>query len=57
MSKVGVPRVDIGWAAEEEAEHPDCPPNTWPDAATTPFRSEKYTDWEGAFRVPEMIRS
>ncbi|TSD93652.1 arylsulfatase [Skermania sp. ID1734] len=30
--------------------------NTWPDAGTTPFRSEKDTNWEGAFRVPEMIR-
>jgi len=30
--------------------------NTWPDAATTPFRSEKDTNWEGAFRVPCMIR-
>jgi arylsulfatase len=30
--------------------------NTWPDAATTPFRSEKNTNWEGAFRVPCMIR-
>ena len=30
--------------------------NTWPDGATTPFRSEKDTNWEGAFRVPEMIR-
>ena len=30
--------------------------NTWPDAATTPFRSEKNTNWEGAFRVPAMIR-
>ncbi len=29
--------------------------NTWPDGATTPFRSEKNTNWEGAFRVPEMI--
>ena len=25
---------------------------SWPDAATTPFRSEKDTNWEGAFRVP-----
>src|SRR4029078_1441475 len=23
--------------------------NTWPDAGTTPFRSEKNTNWEGAF--------
>ena len=30
--------------------------NSWPDGATTPFRSEKNTGWEGAFRVPEMIR-
>ena len=30
--------------------------NSWPDAATTPFRSEKATNWEGAFRVPCMIR-
>ncbi|WP_156448490.1 sulfatase-like hydrolase/transferase, partial [Mycobacterium sp. NAZ190054] len=30
--------------------------NTWPDGATTPFRSEKNTNWEGAFRVPELIR-
>jgi arylsulfatase len=29
---------------------------TWPDAATTPFRSEKDTNWEGAFRVPCMAR-
>ncbi len=30
--------------------------NSWPDAGTTPFRSEKNTNWEGAFRVPAMIR-
>ncbi len=30
--------------------------NTWPDGATTPFRSEKNTNWEGALRIPEMIR-
>jgi arylsulfatase A-like enzyme len=30
--------------------------NSWPDGATTPFRSEKDTNWEGAFRVPELIR-
>jgi arylsulfatase len=30
--------------------------NSWPDAAMTPFRSEKNTNWEGAFRVPAMIR-
>jgi arylsulfatase len=30
--------------------------NTWPDGAMTPFRSEKDTNWEGAFRVPCMVR-
>lgn len=30
--------------------------NTWPDAAMTPFRGEKNTNWEGAFRVPAMVR-
>lgn len=29
---------------------------TWPDAATTPFRSEKDSNWEGAFRVPALVR-
>ena len=30
--------------------------NSWPDGAMTPFRSEKNTNWEGAFRVPCFIR-
>ncbi len=29
---------------------------SWPDAATTAFRSEKDTNWEGAFRVPAFAR-
>jgi arylsulfatase A-like enzyme len=29
---------------------------SWPDAATTPFRSEKDSNWEGAFRVPAVVR-
>ncbi|QII85492.1 arylsulfatase [Bordetella hinzii] len=29
---------------------------SWPDAATTPFRNEKDSNWEGAFRVPAMVR-
>lgn len=28
----------------------------WPDGGTTPFHGEKNTNWEGAFRVPAMIR-
>jgi arylsulfatase len=30
--------------------------NTWPDGAMTHFRSEKDTNWEGAFRVPCLVR-
>jgi arylsulfatase len=33
---------------------PHC--NSWPDAGTTPFRSEKNSMWEGAYRVPAMAR-
>jgi len=30
--------------------------NTWPDAGTTPFRGEKNSNWEGAYRVPCFIK-
>jgi arylsulfatase A-like enzyme len=30
--------------------------NSWPDGAMTPFRNEKTSNWEGAFRVPAMVR-
>jgi len=30
--------------------------NSWPDAAMTPFRNEKNSNWEGAFRIPELVR-
>jgi arylsulfatase len=30
--------------------------NTWPDAGTTPFRGEKNSNWEGAYRVPAFIK-
>ena len=30
--------------------------NSWPDGAMTPFRNEKNTNWEGAYRVPDMVR-
>ena len=33
---------------------PHC--NSWPDGGMTPFRSEKNTNWEGAFRVPLLVR-
>ena len=30
--------------------------NSWPDAAISPFRSEKNSNWEGAYRVPCFMR-
>src|SRR5262245_50327261 len=30
--------------------------NAWPDAGTTQFRSEKNSNWEGAYRVPAFVR-
>jgi arylsulfatase A-like enzyme len=30
--------------------------NSWPDAGMTPFRSEKNSNWEGAYRVPAIFR-
>ena len=29
---------------------------SWPDGGTTPFRGEKNTNWEGAYRVPMIVR-
>jgi arylsulfatase len=30
--------------------------NTWPDGGMTPFRNEKNSNWEGAYRVPCLVR-
>jgi arylsulfatase len=30
--------------------------NSWPDSGMTWFRSEKNTNWEGAFRTPAVVR-
>jgi len=30
--------------------------DTWPDGATTPFRAQKDTNWEGGWRVPCFVR-
>ena len=30
--------------------------NTWPDGGITPWRAEKNTNWEGAYRVPCFAR-
>lgn len=30
--------------------------NTWPDGAMTPFRNEKNSNWEGAYRIPCLAK-
>lgn len=30
--------------------------NSWPDAGMTPFRNEKNSNWEGAYRAPAVVR-
>jgi arylsulfatase A-like enzyme len=30
--------------------------NSWPDAGMTPFRNEKNSNWDGAYRVPAVVR-
>jgi arylsulfatase len=41
----------VMWSTDNGAE---C--LSWPDGGTTPFRSEKDTNWEGGWRVPCVIR-
>jgi arylsulfatase A-like enzyme len=52
LDKLGIAEDTIVLYSTDNGPHS----NTWPDAATTPFRSEKNTNWEGAFRVPQVIR-
>ncbi len=37
-------------------DHNGAETMSWPDGATTVFRSEKNTNWEGGYRVPCVIR-
>jgi arylsulfatase A-like enzyme len=30
--------------------------NMWPDSGVSPFRNETDTNWDGAVRVPALIR-
>ncbi len=52
LDKLGIAENTIVIYSTDNGPHA----NTWPDGATTPFRSEKNTNWEGAFRVPQAIR-
>ena len=51
IEKLGISENTIIMYSTDNGPHE----NSWPDAGTTPFRSEKNTNWEGAFRVPAMV--
>ena len=52
LDKLGIADNTVVFYSTDNGPHM----NTWPDAAMTPFRGEKNTNWEGAMRVPAMIR-
>jgi arylsulfatase len=52
LDKLGVANETIVLYTTDNGPHM----NSWPDGGMTPFRSEKDTNWEGAFRVPAMVR-
>jgi arylsulfatase A-like enzyme len=52
LDELGVAKNTIVLYSTDNGPHM----NSWPDGAMTPFRSEKDTNWEGAFRVPALLR-
>jgi arylsulfatase len=52
LDKLGVANETIVQYSTDNGPHF----NTWPDAGNTPFRSEKNSNWEGAYRVPAFVR-
>jgi len=52
LDELGIAEDTIVFYSTDNGPHR----NSWPDAGTTPFRSEKNTNWEGAFRVPGFVR-
>jgi arylsulfatase A-like enzyme len=52
LDRLGIAENTIVMYSTDNGPHQ----NSWPDAGTTPFRSEKNTNWEGAFRVPTLVR-
>jgi arylsulfatase len=52
LDKLGIAENTIVMYSTDNGPHM----NSWPDGGMTPFRSEKNTNWEGAFRVPMMVR-
>jgi arylsulfatase A-like enzyme len=52
LDDLGIADNTIGHYSTDNGPHY----NTWPDAAATPFRGEKNTNWEGGWRVPAAVR-
>jgi len=52
LDELGVAENTIVFYSTDNGPHY----NTWPDAGTTPFRKEKNSNWEGAYRVPAFVR-
>lgn len=52
LDELGIADETIVFYSTDNGPHK----NTWPDAASSPFRGEKNTNWEGGWRVPAMIR-
>jgi arylsulfatase len=52
LDELGIAKDTIVFYSTDNGPHY----NTWPDAGTTPFRSEKNSNWEGAYRVPAFVR-
>jgi arylsulfatase A-like enzyme len=52
LDKLGITENTLMMYSTDNGPHM----NSWPDAGMTPFRSEKNTNWEGAFRVPLLVR-
>jgi arylsulfatase len=52
LDELGIAENTIVFYSTDNGPHM----NTWPDAAMTPFRGEKNTNWEGGWRVPAMVR-
>jgi hypothetical protein len=52
LDELGIAEETVVFYSTDNGPHM----NTWPDAAWSPFRGEKNSNWEGGWRVPAMVR-
>lgn len=52
LDELGIANNTIVFYSTDNGPHM----NSWPDAGMTPFRNEKNSNWEGAYRVPAMVK-